>query len=329
MAFTVNDAFLQFNADTVNLDPDRTSIARSSRDWLIEQINGFPVKDDVFPNLFVERHIKFGSFARNVKIKELDDVDLILCLHADNAYYRKDNAQPNKYKIYTTNAGHRLIECSDNGVLNSRKVINAFVSSLKDIEQYKNADIHRKLEAATLELNSYEWVFDIVPAFHTVNDFYLIPDGLGGWKATNPEVDQKRLAFLNKKYGAINQLVRTLKYWNRERVSPNVGSYLFENFVLGFIESSSELTQYVDVNMIRFWHHFKSSVYQPVLDPAGFQGNINDLTSDIMASLSKQALEAHNKGIEANTFEVTDKNNKAAISKWQEIFGTQFPSYGL
>lgn len=39
MAATVNSAFEEFNKNVVNLDPDRTSKAISSRDWLWGQLN--------------------------------------------------------------------------------------------------------------------------------------------------------------------------------------------------------------------------------------------------------------------------------------------------
>ncbi|MFN2423862.1 MAG: hypothetical protein ABR572_08815, partial [Cryomorphaceae bacterium] len=40
---------------------------------------------DDFPNDYPDKHIKFGSFARNTKIRPLDDIDLMYCLGAGNA----------------------------------------------------------------------------------------------------------------------------------------------------------------------------------------------------------------------------------------------------
>lgn len=87
MAKTVNNAFNIFNRDFVNLDPDETKIARSSRDWLITQLTNLPNKIDDFPRLYEGMHIKFGSFARNTKIRPLDDIDLILTFSADGTTY--------------------------------------------------------------------------------------------------------------------------------------------------------------------------------------------------------------------------------------------------
>lgn len=269
MAKTVNSAFTEFNRDYVNLDSGKTTTARSSRDWLYGQLNNFPDNYDSFPLKYEERHVKFGSFARNTKIRELDDIDLIYCLHANNAYYSKSSLYHNRYYLHTENAGQRLKDLSNDNQLNSIKVVNKFVSCLSNIGQYKSAAIHRRQEAATLNLTSYDWSFDIVPAFYTTAGFYLIPDGSGNWKATNPTLDQEYMTRMNQKHNfSVHQLVRTLKYWNRRAQMPTMSSFLFENFVLNFVESKSELSDYIDVNLINFWNYLKTAVYNNVNDPS-------------------------------------------------------------
>jgi len=328
MAKTVNSAFTEFNKDYVNLDKAKTTTARSSRDWLYGQLNNFPVNDDTFPLSYEERHIKFGSFARNTKIRELDDIDLIYCLHANNAYYSKSSLYTNRYYLHTENAGKRLKDLSTDNYLNSIKVVNKFVSSLSNISQYKSAAIHRRQEAATLNLTSYDWTFDIVPAFYTTSGFYLIPDGNGYWKATNPELDQQYTASMNSKHDfSVHQLIRTLKYWNRRAQMPTISSFLFENFVLNFAESKSELSTHIDINIINFWYYLKSAIYNNVADPKGIDTNLNQLTYDEMNKISSKANDAYTKGYEAYRLETEDSNQSSAISKWREIFGNDFPQY--
>ena len=82
MAKTVNSAFAKFLNETVNLDPSKTSTARKSRDNLINHINNFSGDSDFF-SVYSEKNLKFGSFARRTKIRELDDIDLMLCLSAE------------------------------------------------------------------------------------------------------------------------------------------------------------------------------------------------------------------------------------------------------
>jgi hypothetical protein len=242
MAQSVNTAFNEFNSNTVNLLTERSERAKASRNWLFTQLNGLQDKEDLnFPYKYELKHINYGSFQRKTKIRELDDVDLMFCFVADGATYSKSTFG-NVYTIHTPDAGQRLKNLSDFDILNSRRVVNKVKLSLAKIEQYKSADIHSKGEAATLNLVSYEWVFDIVPCFYTDTDLYLIPDGNGTWKPTDPRIDQKRVKDANQSNNARTlQLIRTLKYWNRRNSTHTIPSYLFENIVINFVNSKSEL----------------------------------------------------------------------------------------
>lgn len=328
MVRTVNAAFSIFNKNEVNLETERTKTARSSRDWLINQLLKLPEKIEGFPDLFDGMHIKFGSFARNTKIKPLDDIDLILTLHACGSTY--DTFSPGKsYSLKASDTATKLLKlCNSNGTINSIKVINKLVSSLKDIDQYSSADIHRQKEAATLKLKSYEWNFDIVPAFYADRGFYQIPDGYGGWKATDPRIDQNRVTTINQKHnGKVNQILRTLKFWNNHVQMPTITSYLLENLALNFFGSKEKINDYVDVNMINFWFYLKTAIYEVVPDPKGFQDNLNDLSNDDRDKISEKANDSYERGYEAYKIETEENNQEKAINKWRAIFGDSFPKF--
>lgn len=327
MAATVNQAFDEFNINCVNLDSDRTKVARDSRDWLIKQLISFPEKIEDFPDLYEDKHIRFGSFARNTKIRPLDDIDLIITFRADGTTYLKH--QHDEYTLTVPESATNLRKlCNDDYTLNSIKVVNKIVKSLNQIEQYKQAEINRSKEAATLKLNSYEWNFDIVPAFYTDTGYYVIPNGEGKWKATDPRIDQKRVSEIIDKHGKrILQIIRTLKYWNRRAQMPTIPSYLFENFVLIYLESQISISDYIDGNLIKFWDYLKSAIYLSVKDPKGFQDELNNLTYDEKIKISSKAVETYNKGYEAYKIETEDKDQEKAIKKWTEIFGDDFPKY--
>ncbi|MGS9273117.1 nucleotidyltransferase, partial [Salmonella enterica subsp. enterica serovar Infantis] len=75
---------------------------------------------------------------------------------------------------------------------------NAFKNRLKVIALVAQADIRRNQEAVTLLLVSKDWNFDIVPCFISSEDafgrtYYLIPDGYGHWKFTDPRKDRDRV----------------------------------------------------------------------------------------------------------------------------------------
>lgn len=326
MATTVTTAFNDFNKDTVNLDPSRTDKANSSRDWLFSQLNKLDEKENLnFPFSYEEKNIKFGSFARKTKIRELDDVDIMFCLSGNDATYQKNY---NVYTIYTPNSGQRLKNLSDQNILNSKRLVNKLKSSLSDIQHYKEAELHSKGEAVTLNLQSYEWVFDIVPCFYTDTELYLIPDGNGNWKAADPRIDQNLVTSTNRNYdGRALQLIRTLKYWNRHNSSYTISSYLYEQLVLNFINSKSELNQRIEFDIRDFFNYLSSNIYYTINDPKGIQGNLNVLTFSEKQSISQKATWAFERAEEAIFFETSEKNQEKSINKWREIFGNKFPSY--
>lgn len=249
----------------------------------------------------------------------------MFCLIANEANYLKSGEI---YQIQTLNAGERLKKLSDNDVLNSRKVVNKVKNSLSQIEHYKSSEIHSRGEAATLNLLSYEWVFDIVPCFYTDTRLYLIPDGDGNWKATDPTIDQNLVTSTNQKYdGKALQLIRTLKYWNKHNSSYIIGSYLYEQLILNYINSRDNLTQWIDLNIKDFFYYLSRNIYHAVNDPKGIQGNLNILRYDQQKSISDKASWAYNKATEAINSETQDKDQEKAINKWREIFGNKFPSY--
>jgi len=328
MAKNVNGAFGFFNDDYVNLKPKRVTSARDSRDWLLDQIKLFPGKIDNFPILYNEKHIKFGSFARNTKIRPLDDIDLIVTFSAQGSTYTCIE-QGKKYFLSVLDSVKDLKSlCNDNGFLNSIKVVNKIVSSLNQISQYSSAELHRNQEAATLKLSSYEWNFDIVPSFYTDQGFYLIPDGKGAWKASNPKIDQDRVSSINQKHsGNILQIIRTLKYWNRRASMSTIPSYLFETLILNYFNEKDEISDYIDVNLINFWGALVSQIYSVVNDPKGFQGDINTLSSEQCDSISERTKATYEKALEAYKIETEEKNQEKAINKWRNIFGNDFPKY--
>ena len=95
MAKSVISAFNEFLNNYVNLKSTKSKKARNSRDWLMEQIHSFTDKDNTFPKLYPEKDIFYGSFARNTKIRELDDIDIMICISSNGSVYNdySDNIQ--------------------------------------------------------------------------------------------------------------------------------------------------------------------------------------------------------------------------------------------
>ncbi len=188
---------------------------------------GFPTDENDFPLLHPDLFVYFGSFARRTKKRPLDDIDMLIILHAQgNSYYEYSD----RIEITATESAERQLKlCHENSrYLNSIKVINKFIKALESIDQYKNAQIKRNQEAATLQLKTKDWNFDVVPAFITKEDingksFYLIPDGKGNWKKTDPRLDSERVSKLNTAHeGNLLNVIRAIKYWNNRPTMPQL-----------------------------------------------------------------------------------------------------------
>lgn len=332
MATTVISAFDEFQKNIVNLDLDVTNRARSSRDWLLGNINGFEMQDDAFPYLYWDINIGFGSFARHTKIRPLDDIDLMIGLMADGCYYFE---HADKITISTQPETTRLTKyLHDNSdYINSRKIINAFITRLKNVGQYDKAEINRNQEAATLKLKSYDWNFDIVPCFQTKLDtygrtYYLIPDGRGHWKKTDPRIDRTKIQELNNRFGGnLLNVIRVVKYWQKRPTMPAMGSYLLETMLLSYYDARYSCQKWVDIELHDIFTYLASAVYLPVWDHKGIQGDINVLSYDEKTKISARCILDAARVIEARGYE-SAKNHKASIGIWQDILGNSFPQYG-
>jgi len=334
VATTVISAFNEFLRDIVNLDSDETKTARNSRNWLIEQqIHKFPEKDDLFPNLYKEKDFYFGSFARRTKIRKLDDIDIMIALSAEGGHY---NESQHHVEITVANDADKLKKlCFENSnILNSRKVINKFLSLLKDVPQYEKAEMKRNQEAATLKLSSHGWNFDLVPCFFTKEDsfgrtYYLIPDGQGNWKKTDPRIDRDRVSSINQNNdGNVLNVIRIFKYWNKRASMPTIPSYLLENIILNYYAKNthSKASEFVDMEIPKILNDIHSSIHSPVMDPSGIQDDINTLSYDTRSKISERSLNDYYVAEEARKCE-NERNYKDSISKWRDIFGSEFPEY--
>lgn len=335
MATSVISAFNEFLKHQVNLDKDKTATARRSRDWLLERIGNFPNNEDDFPRLFEGNHIFFGSFARRTKKRPLDDIDMMICLYAGGAYYQEGFISIEMH-LPDQNTNPSLKKCCNPGtdIINSTRLTNKFVSALKSVPQYQAAETKRNGEAATLKLTSYEWNFDIVPCFKTVPDafnreYYLIPNGAGDWKKTDPRLDQSRTTTINQKHnGNILNIIRTIKFWNKRQTMPSAGSYLLETIVLNYYDNPFLVaSQFVDMELPAIFNHIGSKILQDISDPKGIQGNINLLSNDDREKISTRAFLDAAKATAARNHE-TNNDQKSAITKWREVFGNDFPVYG-
>lgn len=332
MASTVNIAFDTFMNNNVRLDSDRNAIAKKSKDNLLLEIEKFP-NDGKFLNYYPEyMSIDYGSYSRKTKIRPLDDIDLMIVLHAQSNW--REQIEGGYMIRVRPEAINQIALCNiGTDVLNSIKVVNKFKEYLSKIPSYKKADIKRNQEAVTLELNSYEWVYDIVPCFETAPDnfgktFFLIPDGSGNWKPTDPRIDKNRTTTINgKQQISVLDMIRIMKYWTKRRTAATMGSYFLECMILQYYDSTTvNSNTYIDLELPNLFAYLYHQIHQTLNDPKGFQGDLNKLTWDERNSIQERAKLDYNRSVQAREFEKNGKQ-KESIEKWGEIFGPEFPFY--
>lgn len=328
MPYTVNACFEKFRKDVVDLDPEQTKTARASRDFVYKNLGSLSQKR-LLPKLYSDMNLNFGSFERKTKKRELDDVDMMVCLSGIGGSYNTVK-QNELYRVTFDNSIPVIKDCVEyDGSLNSRKVVNLLIKALDQVEHYKSAEKHRDHEAARLQLVSYPWNFDIVPCFYTTQQFYLIPDGYGNWKNTDPRVDRMRVTTVNQANSQVPlPLIRLMKYWKEIKWGDAVSSYMFEQMVLDHIESIPVLMAPTwQVRVLNVLGYLRSAIKNPVMDPKGIQGDLNELDQETRNRLSISAFMSSLSAAKAIEFERNGETQKA-INQWKLVFGDRFPDYG-
>ncbi|PRY53218.1 hypothetical protein B0I27_104228 [Arcticibacter pallidicorallinus] len=332
MANNVNTAFKEFLKEKVNLDSSQSSTAIKSKDWLINQLQSLSRDNDDFPPILSSIHLHYGSFARKTKTRPLNDIDLMIGIMGIGSTY---DLYSSTHATISANPNiPSLVKLCDpyTSNLNSIKVINCFIKYLPQIYQYRNAVIKRNQEAAVLDLSSYDWKFDIVPSFITDEDssgktFYLIPDGYGKWKKTDPRIDRDRLSQINQaNSGNVLNVIRIIKFWNKRRNVTTIPSYLLENIILNYYAHSTSCSAWVDLEVADILTYLASTIYNPVYDPKGIQGDLNNLSWDEKSRISKIATEHAAAARKAREYESANNHHMSTLY-WYDVFGDDFPRW--
>ena len=348
MAQSIKGAFNEFFENIINISSRQSDNAKNSKNFLIDQIQSLSNNGN-FLKLDSQYNIGFGSFARKTKIQPLDDIDLIIALNGEGL-----SLEGTEWNNITIKVTHK---CNNRGIvslsdkvpyywqedilnLNSNKVKNKLVSALQNISQYEKSEIHARGEAVTLKLRSYPWSFDIVPAFYYAGDqyntpFYLIPNGYGKWKKTNPKLEQARVSNLNKKFNNIFlKVVRLIKYWNRRGLMPTITSYVLETIVLDYFDQASHNVvddgksyDYPDIHFRDALKYIRDHITSIVHDSKGIQNDINNLNWGQKIKIQTRATTDYQKSYDAVYAEVHEKNVKKSMNIWRDIFGGDFPQY--
>ncbi len=247
--------------------------------------------------------------------------------------------QGNTYDLKLTDSSAVLAYFSDNlgfyssPEVNSTKILNKIRYHLGSIHNYRNADIKKTMQAVTLNLGSYDWVFDIVPALPVGDrygniEYYLIPDGKGKWIRTNPKIDSENVTRVNLKHdGNFLPIIRLLKYWNNRTHKPRLPSYYFEYLAIKVFENSPKIASTPQA-IKYFFDNCPSYIQLPCPDPkqlgANLDSSIDYNTKQKVISAMSQASQLAGNAI----WYETKSSSSEALNAWRTIFGSKFPTYG-
>lgn len=331
MAYTVWSAFDCFRHDKVDIDSDVSAKARTSRDYLFEQIKRLSNQDAYFPN--VSGYISFGSFARKTRIRPLKDIDFMPLMNGRGiSCYPSSTPYLFLLKIDDRNAPLANFD-NGNGYVSSTKVLNRLKHLISSVPNYTKADLKRNMQAVVLNLKSYDWVFDIVPSVALADGYgktscYLIPDGKGNWIKTDPRIDQVNITRVNQWHSNnFIPVARLLKYWNGRIHKPVLKSYYFETIAIKTFDYSTQISDYQ--NAVKFFFNNSSPhIWSSCPDPKGLGQNLDlEVSYETKQKVVNAIAEARQFADYALMYE-SQSNHKDAIYWWRRVFGSEFPEYG-
>lgn len=328
MPLTVDDSFRQFQKETIDLDRETVEEGRKAIQGLSGQLDEILFQDsNAFPKPIPQSHIMYGSFQRGTKIRELDEINLLLCLDLEGA--RESRRRASSYLINTSRSSERLRQLSDGDQLNSTALLLRLEELVQEVPGFQNTHLHHKGKAVALQLEQHDWRFDLVPCFKVEKDFYLMPDGSGSWIPTQPVKGNLPIITANQaNEGKLVPLIRLLKYWNRHNPAPTIPAYVFELIVTDFANSRANLSWWTDFNVLSFFGFLSNRIWKKVADPNEIWSDLNPFSEQEKKTIMEAVEEARSLARNAIDAETQGKDHKLAIAQWREVFGKGYPQYG-
>jgi hypothetical protein len=172
---------------------------------------------------------------------------------------------------------------------------------------------------------------DLVAGFRLDNGGFYIPNGPGGWQATNPPFHDKLMTDANVRLGShLKPLVRVMKGWNIVGNSSRLRSFHLEMMVermwrkgnantLASMPTAVTATLKGGADWVRATHP----------DPwSGSKQNLDSyLNGGVRAAVAKAMDAAAARASDALAYAAAGQTAKA-FERWDIVFGHQFPAYG-
>jgi len=243
--------------------------------------------EDEESKLFVKECFTNGSWERDTIIRPLNDVDLFAVLD---------------FEEWKDDYGNKP---------NPQSVLTKIKNYLNEQNDYKGK-VKQDRPCVTVHLSDKD--FDVLPSFEITGGGYYIPNyDLQSWISSYPKTLTKDLDDTHRlRDYKLKQIIRVVKYWNRDFNSKTIPSYHIEEIAI----NNFKINDFKNFEEgIRKW--FDNVEYY--LQSIKFKSN-----DEYNASL-KKAKKVKDKLNEAYKFN-SDKNEVEAKKIWKEIFGREFPT---
>jgi hypothetical protein len=170
---------------------------------------------------------------------------------------------------------------------------------------------------------------DLVGGFHRKGGGFYIPNGSGGWQATNPPYHDKLMTDANvRTNSALKPLVRVMKAWNIMGNGGRLHSFHIEMMVERVWQKATSLPA-MPVAVTATLKTGAGWVRAAHPDPWAGSGQRLDsyLTATARAAVAKTMDDDAVRAQAALDFVATSQTAKA-FERWAIVFNHQFPAYG-
>lgn len=288
MATTVLTAFEQMLAD-LRLSDNQKAIAQGRISHLQAFFTAYALDKAPWP---------IGSYNRETLIRWERDVDVMvaLSLSAYAARYKDDSAAFLTWIRNGLNDGYKNTKVSTRGIS-----VRIFLGEAIEV--------------------------DLVPSFTRTGGGYLIPNGTGGWRATNPPFHHDLVQRENVRLDRLKRLIRLMKAWNNANGHP-LRSFHVEMMVVAAWCRSSSIPAWptgVAQSLASLASQVTTRFFDPSTPPV--QSIDDDLGATERAAAQKMLRD------DAGTAGLALQSDMAgrpreAFEQWGLVFRHKFPTYG-
>lgn len=249
----------------------------------------------------VSRVLAIGSHSRKTAIRRYSDLDLLVVLRRNEAKW-------------------------GGSVVSSATVLGRVIDDLA--VRFPSTSVRRDKQAAIVSFASGKQGLDVVPAlfskFNRGRPVYLIPNGLGSWFETSPEVHDRYFSQVDEKSGGkLRKTSQLMKWWKHSR-TPAIP---LSSFHLDMVLASSDIC----LGIKPYTHCLYQALRQLAArecrglhDPCGIAGTIYACQTEVQwAALNDVVGSSLAHATSALAAEAT-KDYEEANRQWSIVFNDEY-----